>query len=229
MKSAGSSGTASAADSDSEAGDTTNPYQDTWGERFAIRGGDIYLQYGTISLAVPNSKEALWQPVKIKFDTGSDFNLVSREVLDMMNFTGPFEEPKPVGATTVDGITHKMTDRVKLSWQLHKSLKTLRTRFYVVEDAPFDLLIGKSVTAGQDLPQHSRNFLLRLRMPRLSKGKPRVSWNASPLQWDANLLTIEERERTDKKTKDREQEAEAAELAEQQARQQAHAPSVTPT
>ena len=134
-----------------------------------MKGGDIYLQYGTISVPIVGSSTALWQPVKIKFDSGSDFNLVSREVLDEMNFTGPFEE-RIASAETIGGDTYQMKSIVKLNWQLHKSLKTSRTRFYVVDTAPFDLLIGKRVTAEQDLIYHSRNFLLNLRVRGRSKG-----------------------------------------------------------
>ena len=150
-------------------------------QQLPVRSSDIFLQYGTICLPSADQPNAIWQPVKIKLDTGSDFNLVSREVLDDMAFSGPYEPPKSTESMTLDGVTFPLETRVKLRWQFHKSMKTVRSRFYVVENAPFDVLIGKAVIAERDLINESRHFLLNLKVVGRDRGKSHSSLNdASP-------------------------------------------------
>lgn len=132
---------------------------------------NIFKQPGSICLSSANGPHAVWHPVWIKLDSGSDFNLISRDVLNDIKFDGPYEEPKPIQSMTLDGMTFRLEQRVKLRWGFHKSMKLLNTRFYTVENAPFDVLINKSVIANRDLLDESRYLLLNLKVFGRNKGK----------------------------------------------------------
>lgn len=137
----------------------------------AFGSSNIFKQPGSICLSSANGPHAVWHPVWIKLDSGSDFNLISRDVLNDMNFDGPYEEPKPMQSMTLDGMTFRLEQRVKLRWSFHKSMKLLKTLFYTVENAPFDILINKSVIANRDLLNESRYLLLNLKVFGRDKGE----------------------------------------------------------
>lgn len=139
------------------------PSSAPWGSG-AFGSSDIFKQPGSICLSSATGPHAVWHPVWIKLDSGSDFNLISRDVLNDIKFDGPYEESKPVQSMTLDGMTFRLEQRVKLKWGFHKSMKLLNTRFYTVENAPFDVLINKSVIANRDLLDESRYLLLNLKV-----------------------------------------------------------------
>lgn len=141
-----------------------------WGSG-AFGSSDIFKQPGSICLSSATGPHAVWHPVWIKLDSGSDFNLISRDVLNDIKFDGPYEESKPVQSMTLDGMTFRLEQRVKLKWGFHKSMKLLNTRFYTVENAPFDVLINKSVIANRDLLDESRYLLLNLKVFGRNRGK----------------------------------------------------------
>ncbi|MCJ1271878.1 hypothetical protein MMC22_011783 [Lobaria immixta] len=146
------------------------PSSAPWGSG-AFGSSDIFKQPGSICLSSAAGPHAVWHPVWIKLDSGSDFNLISRDVLNDINFDGPYEEPKPMQSMTLDGMTFRLEQRVKLRWGFHKSMKLLNTIFYTVENAPFDVLINKSVIVNRDLLNESRYLLLNLKVFGRNKGK----------------------------------------------------------
>lgn len=146
------------------------PSSAPWGSG-AFGSSDIFKQPGSICLSSATGPHAVWHPVWIKLDSGSDFNLISRDVLNDIKFDGPYEESKPVQSMTLDGMTFRLEQRVKLKWGFHKSMKLLNTRFYTVENAPFDVLINKSVIANRDLLDESRYLLLNLKVFGRNRGK----------------------------------------------------------
>lgn len=137
----------------------------------AYGSSDIFKQPGSVCLPSATGPHAVWHPVWIKLDSGSDFNLISGDVLKDMNFDGPYEEPNPTQSITLDGNVVHLEQRVKLRWGFHKSMKLLNTLFYTVENAPFDVLIGKSVIANRDLIDESRYILLNLKVFGRNKGQ----------------------------------------------------------
>ena len=166
----------------------------------AFGSSDIFKQPGSVCLSSATGPHAIWHPVWIKLDSGSDFNLISGDVLKDMNFDGPYEEPKSTQSMTLDEKEIRLEQRVKLRWGFHKSMKLLNTRFYTVENAPFDVLIGKSVIANRDLIDESRYLLLNLKVFGRNKGQFQgvlllleVAYKRLP-----QALTISSREKKDR-------------------------------
>ena len=83
-----------------------------------------------------------WEPVCGKYDTGSDENFIRREILnraDAESLLEPFEGEVFAG---LDRQEVAPTHRVWLTWHDSRGGKSRRTRFYLVEDAPFDIILG---------------------------------------------------------------------------------------
>jgi hypothetical protein len=86
-------------------------------------------------------------PVRSKYDTGSDENFVSAEILnkngiDPTIITTILEENrKKRELHMLNNLTYIPKQEVRLSWHKHNDMKQREDVFIIVEDAPFDVLI----------------------------------------------------------------------------------------
>lgn len=90
-----------------------------------------------------------WQfkyvPARAKLDTGCEENLVSLELLKANNLHESFLRPIPEGdEILLDGLesTYIPKFEIQLEWYKGQELKKRCSKFYVVDDPPFEILIG---------------------------------------------------------------------------------------
>jgi hypothetical protein len=94
-------------------------------------------------------------PLRNKIDTGSSENFISREILDdhNMDITKirqlPLDEQTERTLHQVEG-TFTPTHEVELYWHRLTDVKQRRSRFIVVNHAPFDLIIGAKQFVSED-------------------------------------------------------------------------------
>ncbi|KAE9568891.1 hypothetical protein CGMCC3_g14945 [Colletotrichum fructicola] len=92
------------------------------------------------------NKRLVYKPAKIKFDTGSDVDLVSRRYLPCAGL--PMHELIPIPVdhqAVVHGVNNaKFTSEfeIMLAWSRLGDARTNNGRFLVVDEAPFDLLLS---------------------------------------------------------------------------------------
>ncbi|KAI1070476.1 hypothetical protein LB507_006733, partial [Fusarium sp. FIESC RH6] len=86
-------------------------------------------------------------PVRSKYDSGSDENFVSAEILNKSGIdqtlitTIPQENQKERELHMFENFTFIPKQEVRLSWHKHNDMKQREDLFIVVEEAPFDVLI----------------------------------------------------------------------------------------
>ncbi|RFN44796.1 hypothetical protein FIE12Z_10990 [Fusarium flagelliforme] len=86
-------------------------------------------------------------PVRSKYDTGSDENFVSAEILNKNGIdptlitTIPEENRKKRELHMLNNFTFIPKQEVRLSWHKHNDMRQREDVFIIVEDAPFDVLI----------------------------------------------------------------------------------------
>jgi hypothetical protein len=103
-----------------------------------------------IRLVVQTSVEQTpWQfkyvPARAKLDTGCEENLVSLELLKANDVHESLLKPIPGGEETpLDGLdsTYIPEFEIQLAWYQGHELIKRRSKFYVVNDPPFEILIG---------------------------------------------------------------------------------------
>lgn len=93
-------------------------------------------------------------PARAKMDTGCDEDMVS---LDLLLRAGikqedlkPIDEETGIEFVSVQGLTAKPEHEIELTWYQDKSMKIRVSRFYVMREAPFDLLL-KSTRLSQEI------------------------------------------------------------------------------
>lgn len=114
----------------------------------------------------------LYQPAKLKFDTGSDVDLVSRQYLLRVGFPMDKLIPIPVGnqavVHSINNATFTPKYEVDLHWSRRGDMRINSGRFMVVDEAPFDLLLESGRLL--DGLRRSRLSSLHLFRPRKTKG-----------------------------------------------------------
>lgn len=90
--------------------------------------------------------ELIHLPALVKLDTGSDVDVVSKELLQEAGFDQerlqeiPCEEADIL--VTFDGVEFQPKAKISLSWYMEGEQRMRRNTFYVVPGAPVDLLLG---------------------------------------------------------------------------------------
>ena len=131
---------------------------------------DNSLFNGTITApSTEGPHNVTWHPVRGKFDTGAvapGLNLISREILQrtgLESLAQALDEQDIYEASGVDGKTHRLTEKISLTWQMNNSTRSYSTTFFVVaESAQFDLLLGNDFIRAQDALGASNRSLLFL-------------------------------------------------------------------
>ncbi|KAJ3959419.1 hypothetical protein N0V92_003970 [Colletotrichum tropicale] len=114
-----------------------------------------------------SSRQVVYKAAKVKFDTASDVDLVSRQYL--LRIGSPMDKLIPIttdNQAVVHGINNaRFTPKfeVELQWSRRGDTRTTSSRFMVVDEAPFELLV------------ESRRFLDGLRLSSLPLFRPRKS------------------------------------------------------
>jgi hypothetical protein len=145
-----------------------------------------FTQYGTVSAKKQHGPHVDWHPVRVKLDSGSQFDLVSEHVLDRIGWTDVKSARRSAHAKGLGNSRVELTREIQLEWSLNKSMKVIATEFYVIANEPFDLLIGHATIeanklheeqgAGQvslflDVTGRSRAEKSRTKETKISKGK----------------------------------------------------------
>jgi len=108
-------------------------------ERKANQGGHRFKYIPT---------EAQHAAGRLKLDSGSDFDLVSREFLALAGgLDGSLVEIPPHERPEIEGFQgakYQPSFRTRLHWFREGDHRMQRTNFYVVDNAPFDLLLGSN-------------------------------------------------------------------------------------
>jgi hypothetical protein len=121
-------------------------------------------------MADPNKIHSSWHPVKIKLDTGSEFNIISRRVLTRLKFQSGYDEPHFKTAITFDAAhVQEFEERVSLSFTLDMWPYTLYETFNIREGAEIDLLIGHKTISAENLVQIRQDVVNHLRWRNRSK------------------------------------------------------------
>ena len=93
-------------------------------------------------------------PVRAKMDTGCDDNMVHLQVLKDAgideNLLIPIEADAKTELIGVEGFVCTPDFEIELTWYQDRQMKARKSKFFVVKDAPFDVLIGSHRFA-QDL------------------------------------------------------------------------------
>ena len=132
---------------------------------------DRFLWRGSVCIPAPPGKtHAVWHPVKIKLDTGSDFNVISRRVLTSLKFQSGYDDPQFKTAITLDTAhMQQFEERVSLSFTFDMWPFTLYETFYVRDGAQIDLLIGHETISAENLVQIRQDVVNHLRWTNRSK------------------------------------------------------------
>ena len=147
---------------------------------------DPHLFNGTICFATPQSSGgAGWYPVRGIFDTGSHADLVSREVLRGAGIEDRVKDAPTITLESIQNANWDINQSIDLSWQLHNGTRSFVTTFYVVDVAPFDVLVGKRTLRKHRPDKDNRSFLL-LKRRWISKGEQRRAVLAKPNRVDTD-------------------------------------------
>lgn len=134
----------------------TRSHQETDPTRADIR---IYIGHGC------------WQPASAILDTGTKDEWVSDRILSYCSAIEddkPLEEPKIY--TAFNGQEFRATRRVVFSWQSEKNRITRKSTFRVMENAPFDVIIGSNFLFRESVLTLNEAALLLLHGP-VKQGK----------------------------------------------------------
>lgn len=135
-------------------------------------GTDPSLTVGTI--AVTHTNPPRYIPVRVKYDTGSDVNIISKEFAmehdlgDLLNEIegGGSQEDILLG---LDDHEYRVRFTITLSWCAATMHKMRKTKFHVTDQLPYDLLLGNDFIQENSVLYVPRPAL-PLRLKRKTKG-----------------------------------------------------------
>lgn len=102
---------------------------------------DPSMAVGTI--AVTHEKVPRFVPVRAKYDTGSDINFIAAGFLLKHNLSSRLQKlPMSDCFDGLNGHQYHVSDTITLNW-CASTMDTVReTQFHVVEEVPFDIILG---------------------------------------------------------------------------------------
>jgi len=134
-----------------------------------------FTRNATIALENPlesdPSQRFCYQPVRVKMDTGSDANMLSREFVTRLNIpTSQIPEGDRPTLVGFDGSEFIPESTVDLTWYFERQMKQWTGTFYVVNTDLFSMILGSSSLEEEFFPSNSRGALVIGRRRR-SKGE----------------------------------------------------------
>lgn len=116
-----------------------------------------------------------WFPVRGKYDTGSDANFITKTLITAQGLESQLEalSTTDIGSRGFTGLNQQTclpTHKLRLSWCARNAFKYSLTDFYVVEDAPYDIVIGNPYIQEAKVFQRSEK---RVALPIFSSYKPK--------------------------------------------------------
>ncbi|KAG9556939.1 hypothetical protein KCU71_g11190, partial [Aureobasidium melanogenum] len=110
-------------------------------------------------------------PVKAKYDTGSEANFIAAGFLKEHNLSALLQKlPKDDWFRGMNECRYPVTYTITLDWCASTMNKVRKTQFYVVEEVPFDIIIGNPFILDNRVFQQSK-VALPCRYEHLSAGK----------------------------------------------------------
>jgi hypothetical protein len=86
----------------------------------------------------------IWFPVRGKFDSGSNTNFVSEDVVKRARLESYLFKAEEPASLKVLGIKFNFNEKISLSWQLNNHENSYSGEFWVAPNADnFDLIIGE--------------------------------------------------------------------------------------
>lgn len=116
-----------------------------------------------------------WFPVRGKYDTGSDANFITKTLITAQGLESQLEalSKTDIGSRGFTGLNQQTclpTHKLELSWCARNAFKYSLTEFYVVDDAPYDIVIGNPYIQEAKVFQRSDK---RVALPIFSSYKPK--------------------------------------------------------
>lgn len=119
----------------------------------------------------------IWFPVRGKYDSGSDTDFISENVIKRAGLEPFVVEVDPV-EVKMFGVSFSFSNKIRLSWQLNNEEVSYTREFWVAQDAEeFDLIIGDPwlMEHGYDVMQNNQSrkrtlFFGMLKIGRKGKG-----------------------------------------------------------
>lgn len=91
-----------------------------------------------------------WEPAIARLDGSTDHQWVSSDVLRRMTNPNIINlSPPETYRASPEVEEHKATQAVWITWHLYKQIFSFKGLFCIVEDAPFDMVIGSSILSGK--------------------------------------------------------------------------------
>lgn len=122
----------------------------------------------------------IWFPVRGKFDSGSNTDFVSEDVIKRAGLESFIDESEDVCQLKIFGVTFDFNKKIQLNWQLNNHENSYTRAFWVAAETDnFDLIIGEPfmIEHGYDIIQNHQSGKMtsffgffNLRLPRSSNG-----------------------------------------------------------
>ncbi|CAD0089286.1 unnamed protein product [Aureobasidium mustum] len=123
------------------------------------------------TIAVTHEDKPRFVPVQAKYDTGSEANFIAAGFLEKHNLSALLQKlPKDDCFRGLNKCDYPVSHTITLDWCAMTMNKVRKTQFHVVEEVPFDIIIGNPFIMDNRVFQSTR-VALPCRFPSYFDGK----------------------------------------------------------